>query len=247
MGDYSLLGHPHSDAPPPYDLCPYFPTVYFNQDGEPYLGGPGDIPDAIIHQIVPSPCNPYIRRFGGGGYRDWGTPDAVHGTIMAAQESGLDITIYSRRPHVRVAGTSRGRPRFLQGSGVSVFVVRELGPLPNGGEICGSSLWGMVVMFGIVYPNPDDRLASIHIFPAEYLVDSTYPGLPAGLSPAQLNHWLPPPPIFILACPVAGVPGLFHTQVAYDISDKEVSEGGGTICSYTLRGRSYSQLLSSAL
>jgi hypothetical protein len=117
--------------------------------------------------------------------------------------------------------------------------------LPEGRKVNGVTMRGMVATFGITFSGTGDESTAYHIFPAEYLVDPAYPGLPRGLSHTETLRWLPPPPTFDFAEPVADCTGLVWARVVFDISMREESEGGGTVAGRTFRGRSYIQLLGS--
>jgi hypothetical protein len=159
---------------------------------------------------------------------------------MAAVEVGEEFTIHCRRPGIQAMGVSRGRARFLCGGGISVFVVREEGLLPKGTECRGIIIPdGMVATIGVAIPYSDDHSLTYHLIPKEWLADPEYPGLPPGLSPMEIEHWLAPPPEFEIGGPSEELPGYFLAIVQHDISDKEVKEGGGTIAKLTVRGRSY--------
>lgn len=247
--------------PPPLDRHPQFPVVFFNPAGEPLLGRPPGTSDTTIYQIVPSDRNPYRLRYGGvephgdtdqegnprrisgDEYRDWDPPETVLSTILDWFEQGVEIVFHPRRQGIRVAGVSRGKSRFLCGGGVHVYVVRELGMLPEGRRVNGVTMCGMVATFGIAFSGTGNESEAYHVFPAEYLVDPAYPGLPRGLSHAETLRWLPPPPTFDAAEPVVDGTGLAWARVEFDISMREEAEGGGTVAGWTFRGRSYIRLL----
>jgi len=193
----------------------------------------------VVVQIVPSPDNPYIKTFGDKGYRDWATPEKALKDLTAWTQAGKDVIIHPRHPRVRAIGVSHGRARFVCGSGMSVFVVQEKGLLPDGTRFGESTLDKMVATIAVSTPNTDRNSATYHLIPAEYLVDPEYPGLPTGLSPSEISHWLAPPPEFHHNLIRSEFPGFYCALVEYDISDKEAEEGGLTILQLTARGRSY--------
>lgn len=225
--------------PPPLDRHPDFPLVCFNEQGDPLLIGPQKYLDLTIHHIVPGGNNPFVRRFGEGDYRNWAPPEAVFQMLEFWRKVGLKVTVHPRRPGVTSAGVSRGKARFLCGGGMTVFVVVEKGLLPVGKKIDGIPLDGMVATLGVAFPNTDNSAATLHIIPAEYLVDPPLPALPRKLSPAQLQKRLPPPPEFYRSDKRAEYPGFYFAFVSFDISEKEEEEGGGSIGSVTVRGSSY--------
>jgi hypothetical protein len=243
--------------PPPFDRDPKFPEVYFTPSGEPVLGRPTGPSDTTIYQIVPTDSNPYAKRYGGGRsamhisgevldrrlcsneYRDWDPPEVVLETIQEWSNLGVEIIFHPRLPGIRVSGVSRGKSRFLCGGGVYVYVVRELGMLPEGGEVNGVTMDKMVATFGVAFPGSGDQSMAYHIFPSEYLVDPAFPGLPGGLPYSEVLRWLPPPPTFGPDLPVTGGMGLVRSRVEFDVSVQEESEAGGTMMGYTTRGRSY--------
>ena len=112
---------------------------------------------------------------------------------------------------------------------MSVFVVQEKGCLPDKTIFHAATLDMMVVMVGVSIPSLDTNSIAYHLIPAEYLTDPIYPGLPPGLSPQELCHWLAPPPMFYLGPSSQKFPGYHQAMVMYDISDKEDAEGRGTI------------------
>jgi len=227
-------------APPPFDRCNDFPRIIFDKGGVPHVGKPGGIPRPVVVQIVPSTDNPYIQTFGDKGYRDWATPEETLKDLTAWAQAGKDVIIHPQRhPGVHAIGVSHGRARFICGSGMSVFVVQEKGPLPDGTKFGESTLDKMVAAIAISTPSTDRNSATYHLIPAEYLTDPEYPGLPAGLSPSEIHHWLAPPPEFHHNVIRSEFPGFYHALVEYDISDKEAEEGGLTILQLTTRGRSY--------
>jgi hypothetical protein len=243
--------------PPPFDRDPKFPAVYFTLSGEPVLGQPTGSSDTTIYQIVPSDSNPYSRRYGGvnpttqtsgevldrrlrsNEYRDWDPPEVVLETVQDWFDLGVEIVFHPRRPGICVSGVSRGKSRFLCGGGVYVYVVRELGMLPEGGKVNGVTMERMVATFGVAFPGSGNQSTAYHIFPSEYLVDPALPGLPGGLSYFETLRWLPPPPLFGRDLPVADGKGLVRSRVEFDVSVQEESEAGGTVMGLTLRGRSY--------
>ena len=229
--------------PPPFDRHPGFQAVYFDRAGNPLLGPPPQGRNAAsmptIHCIVPDPSNLYTHRFGVGNLRDWDTPPQVQNTIESWYELGMEVTIHSRNPRARVAGVSQGKAHFLCGSGISLFIIRELGLLPEEKITCGVVMHRMVVTLAVGFPNPEDLPASYHIVLAEYLMDPPLPGLPLGLTLDELRHWIPPPPEFSRGQQVPGNPGLSYARVVNEISEKEMEEGGGTLFCFTLRGASY--------
>ena len=230
------------DLPPPLDRNPLFPPVCFTSGGEPVLVGPSlGVGNMVVH-IVPHPDSPYSRRFGVGGYRGWNTPEETLELVEAWAGSGRDVVVHPRRPGVQVTGESRGFARFVIGAGISLFVVREVGFLPDGARLGGEVLTGMIATLGVAVPGSGDRFLEYHLVPAEYLIDPYLPGMPPDLSREDLIYHLPPPPIFCRGRPVAGVPGLYHSLVGFGVSEREADEGSRTFSGQTLRGGSYRML-----
>ena len=225
--------------PPPLDHHPDFPEVFFDPAGEPLLAGPQRLIDSTVFQIVPGPENPYIFRFGAGMFRNWETPDGAFDLVRAWFRGGREVVIHPRRDGVQAAGESRGYGRFVIGGGVSVFVAHEFGLLPDGVELGGVTLNRMVATFGVVFPNPEDRSATYHVIPAEYLVDPVLPGLPPGLSWYDLMYRLPPPPVFKRGRCTRDSPDFVHAVVEVAVSVEELDEGASTGSGDILRGRSY--------
>ena len=235
---------PHDvGLPPPLDRT-RFPNVRFGPGGYPLLGSP-DEPlhprsTSVIYQVVPSPSNPFALHFGEGEYRDWDSPEAVARTVEDAYDLGFSIVFHRRNPHIRVAGVSRGKARFLVGGGVTFFAAREVGLLPHDRSVFGLYHHEMVVVYGAVFPCPDGITDSYHVFPKEFLMDPAFPGLPPGLAPSEVTRWLAPPPRFYPGRPVAGHPGTYFARIFHGVSEKEaMEEDGGTYFQYTRRGLSY--------
>jgi hypothetical protein len=173
------------------------------------------------------------------------SPEFVVGAIRDWVSRGLGIEDHQRRPNVRVTGVSRGKARFVLGGGVSVFVVLELGKLPEGVQVLGKPVGGKVVAFGVnLYGVGAGYRTSMHVFPAEYLADPPLPGLPDGLAYDVLYDLLAPPPIFSRGLTVIGSPSYVYARVNNDVSRLEAREGGGGgLGGVLVRGRSYLRLL----
>ena len=103
--------------------------------------------------------------------------------------------------------------RFLCGGGMSLFVVREVGALPDGFRFCGHRLRKMVVVFGVIFPDPDGLSEGYHLVPAEYLVDPPLSGLPVGSTLVQARRSFLPLPRYSVGEPVSGMSGLHHSLV----------------------------------
>ena len=236
MGDGSV-GYVSCHPPSPPSQAPDSLAVRFGPYGEPHFNLPWVVRGSTIFQFVPSSANPYIHSFGEGGFRDWDSPTSVYDTVCTWHEFGLEVVVHSRQPVSQVVGVSHGRARFLCGGGVSLFVARELGLLPDGvrfGE--GAPLHRMVAVFGVVTPNPGLRPATYHILPAEYLVDPAVSGLPADLPLSQVYCQLPPPPLFpFLGVPNGGSPPHFSTT-GQGASRREGPEKGGPFHRYLVWG-----------
>lgn len=236
-----MLNATYLSPPPPFDRFPDFPCVFFEHRGIPHVGRPGGIPDPIIIQIVPTPCNPYAQVFGEGGYRDWSSPEKTLQDLIRWEASGKAVVTHPRRPEARVFGISHGKARFVCGYGMSVYVVREVGLLPDRAVFGGSIQDRMIVALAITVPMPRRDSVAYHLIPAEYLADPDFPGLPAGLSPSEVRHWLADPPLFERCQFQSSVyAGYYPALVHFDISRKEEEEGGSTVCTLTMRGPSYS-------
>ena len=227
--------------PPPLDRHPDFPMVGFDRFGNPYLGGPG-VEGPLVCQIVPDEANPYLRHFGAGFGRDWDDPESVFLTVRDWCDLGFDVVVHPRRPGVEVAGSGHGISRFLCGGGLSVFIVRELGPLPDGESFRGVTLRGMAVVLGVATPSWGDFSPSYHILPVEYLFDPALPGLPYGLSGPDLKYWLPPPLVFSPGEPTGVEFPSSYAVIDFDLSEQEYRDGGGAVTTSLLRGRSYLSL-----
>ncbi|KAF9780848.1 hypothetical protein BJ322DRAFT_1023561 [Thelephora terrestris] len=216
--DYHLGRVVHDALPPPLDRCPEFPEVYFNRLGEPYLWGAPDVVNNTVFQIVPDGANP----------RGWILGRTWWCTLIAL--------VSGRRVKVAVS------PALLWGGGLSLFVVREVGKVPEGARLGGECVGGMVVVYGVEFSGPVVRKACYHLIPADYLVDPDLPGLPSGLSREELLYRLAPPPVFGRGEVVWGSSDLFHSRVHVEVSLEEWDEGANTFPGVTLRGDSYRAL-----
>lgn len=225
--------------PPPYDRNPDFPVVVFDPTDRPLLVGASS---NTVVQVVPSPRNQYVRLHGTGGYRNWTSPGNVALMVWGWIAAGLSMEVHERQADARVIGVSRGLARFVCGGGVAVFVTQEFGKLPDGEEVRGVSVGGMVVTVGVDLREPAESLSGLHIFPPEYLVDPHHPGLPAGLSRLEEREWLAPPPFFYHGEAVEGDPGHYFARIHHEVSERECREGGGKRGEYTFRGPSYATL-----
>ena len=226
--------------PPPLDRHPEFPLVAFDFAGNPYLGGTEGIFVPLVCQIVVPESHPYVKYFGEGSNREWDSAENVYSTVRDWYDLGLDVVVHPRRPGVKVAGFSYGRSRFLCGAGFSVFVVRELGPLPDGVEFGSGPLTDMVAVVGVTTPRwGGDYPISYQIFPREYIVDPALPGLPRGLTGEALERQLPPPPVFSPCTPVGGKVPCYYARIWFELSEQEYLDGGGAIGFTYVRGRSY--------
>lgn len=185
------------DLPPPLDRSPQFPPVYFTPQGEPILVNPPLDNRPTVIQVVPHPNSPYSRQFGAGGYRGWNTLGETLDLVEAWASSGSDVVIHPRCEGVWAMGESRGFARFVIGMGLSLFVVREVGLLPDGARLGGESLTGMITTLGVTFPGPEDQYLEYHLIPAEYLIDPYLSGMPSGLTQEGLIYHLPPPPGFL--------------------------------------------------
>ena len=230
------------DLPPPLDRSPQFPPVYFTPQGEPVLVDPPLDNRPTVIQVVPHPNSPYSRQFGAGGYRGWNTPGETLDLIEAWASSGSDVVIHPRCEGVRAMGESRGFARFVIRMGLSLFVVREVGLLPDGARLGGESLTGMIATLGVTFPGPEDQYLEYHLIPVEYLIDPYLSGMPSGLTQEGLIYHLPPPPVFCRGRPVVGVPDLYHSLVWVSVSECEVEEGSCSLSGWTVRGSSYQVL-----
>jgi hypothetical protein len=240
--DYHLGRVVHDALPPPLDRCPEFPEVYFNRLGEPYLWGAPDVVNNTVFQIVPDGANPYVVRFGTGDYREWDPPEVTFEFVKAWLDLGKDVVVHPYRAGIGAAGESRGFSRFVVGGGLSLFVVREVGKVPEGARLGGECVGGMVVVYGVEFSGPVVRKACYHLIPADYLVDPDLPGLPSGLSREELLYRLAPPPVFGRGEVVWGSSDLFHSRVHVEVSLEEWDEGANTFPGVTLRGDSYRAL-----
>ena len=228
--------------PPPYDLDPSFPTVFFDLDGMPSLC---NVSEFVICHIVPTPDNRFIKSFGAGEFRRWSSPEAVAGIVRGWVIRGLDVVDYPYRANVRVTGVSRGKARFVLGGGIAAFVVQELGEILEGVRVSGRSVGGKIATLGVsLYGIGAGTRLAVHIFPPEFVADPALPGLSDGLSYDALCDVLAPPPLFSRGLTVEGSPSYAYARVHNFVSAREVREGGGGgLGDVLVRGRSYRELM----
>lgn len=231
------------DLPPPLDRCPDFPTVCFSPGGYPVLlqarADAKPTTDTTVFQIVPGEENPFVQAYGAGFPRNWEHPQTIQDILNEWSDLEAEIVLHERHPDVRPQGISGGKARFLCGAGMAVFVIKELGLIPDGTMCGGIALHRMVATFGAEFPDPGWINATYHIFPAEYLVDPSLPGIPAGLTLQDALRWVPPPPEFNRGPPVTHAPKLSYAYITHDSSEVEIDEGGGSLLDRTLRTSSY--------
>lgn len=232
-------------VPPPFDLCPDFPTIFFDRFGIPHPGLPNERPNVAV-QIVPPPDNPYARRFGFKS-NGWQHPAAVVAYLLEWLEAGGEIVIHDYHPGVQVTGIGRGMPRFLRGGGFSLFIGGELGLLPDGFTINESMVTGMVATFAVSIPDggrpPSLEDAAFHLIPSAYLCDPVYPGLQGEVGPDRPHYELPPPPEFRPAAVNCPYQGFSYAEVTVGLSLRELEEDGVEVDNHLFRGRSYRHLM----
>jgi len=213
------------EGSPPSPQLPAFPAVFFRRSGEAIIGPSADTSDSTIFQIVPSRDNPYIHFYGVGSCREWASPSRICDAINILHRCGVCFAIHPRHLGVRVAGVSHGLPRFLCGAGFSMFVYRELGPLPDGMVVGGEAMVSMVLVFGVILPEPAGPLITLHILPAECLVDPTSPGLPPGFPLFEGLYLYPPLPVFSPIRPFGVGDRTVLARVDYGVSELELAAG----------------------
>jgi len=136
---------------------------------------------------------------------------------------------------------SHGVLWFICGGGVVVFVIQELSVLPDGIEVEGRQVAGMVAALRVPFPNASGGggTSAVHIFPEEYLADPVLPRLLAGLTHVEEAFFLPPPPLFLPAGVIDVETGLQLARVDYRVSEWEHQEGGGILFGFIFQGRLY--------
>ena len=232
------------DLLPPFDLSPNFPNILFDKYGVPHPGSPGGIHNAVV-QIVPDKRNWYAQNFGRKCRIDWTTPEGTIKFMEDCFRNGRRVEFHARKPGIQTFGTGRGKARFIVGGGISIFVRREIGPLPDSIMINGNVEKGMVATLGVSipkkggFPDPNDSAVACHLIPIEYLADQIYPGLPLVLSPRQMWYWLPPPPRFTPGSSCKERRGFWHANVTIYMSKKEDDEDGHEILFNLMRGSAY--------
>ena len=183
----------------------------------------------IIVQIVPDSGNWFVEHFTLSCVPEgWVEPEAAYQNVRDWQASDWRVVIHARRPGVQVSGIGRGRPRFLRGGGISLFIGEEIGLLPDDVVVDGVRLTQMVAVFGVSIPDsgvlPAFSDAAVHIVPAEYLRDPEYPSpLQPSVSFDDDFH-LPPPPTFRPGRPSSLFPGYTSAEVHLSMSGFEEGE-----------------------
>ena len=228
----------HEYPPPPLDDSPDFPLTCFTRDGVPHFSNFEGAESTIV-QIVPCTSNPYVRRHCDTDCRPWAKPAAVLRQFENWLSLDFPVVLHPDRPEVRVLGVGRGRSRFLCGAGISIFIIQEGGVFPTGSEYGGVSLDGYVAVLGVAVPSTKHSPTIWYLLPLRYLSDPVLPGLPVGLTPYELLTYLPPAPVFSLGPPVLYNTGYYRAMVSYDVSERELAEGGGSMLGLSVRGQSY--------
>ena len=212
-------------------------------------GGIGDDPNGLaVHQIVLWGDNLYVQYFGGwvsAGDGRWEAPEDTWYNLATWVGAGGRVVVHHRHPRGQVVRDGWGRSRFLYGGGMQLFMVREMGTLPEGVEVGGQRVGGMAMVWGVEFPLRPDSIATYHLVPPEYLMDLPYPGLPSWVSLIKELCWIPPPPVFSLGDPVWGCLDLAQAQVGHSISIREAEEedGGPIQVDVVRRGDSYMRLV----
>ena len=64
-------------VPPPFNHSPQFPVIAFDNEDVPHLSVVGEVIYSVVAQIIPTPCNRYVERYGFGPCRTWATAAEV--------------------------------------------------------------------------------------------------------------------------------------------------------------------------
>lgn len=209
----------------------------------------GEDPDTlVVHQIVPWRNNPYVQFFRGwesAGDGCWEVPEDTLYDLAIWVEAGGGVVVHHRWPQAPVVGDGQGKPRFLYGGGMRLFVAREMGVLPSGVVVRGQVVGGMALVWGVEFPLGLGSMATYHLVPPWYLMDLPYPGLPSWVSLYEEFRWLLLLPVFSPGDSIWGRPDLVQVQVGHSVSIKEVEEEeGGVVLVGVLRcSNSYLRLV----
>ena len=233
------------DLPPPFNLCPEYPYIYFDRFGVPR-------PDVaawesqMVVQVVPAPGNPYIQRFDLR--RDgWEGSDAAARYLRSWQEVSGEVFVHVRQEGVRTTGIGRDQARFLCGEEYTLFIGGEIGLLPRGVAVEGTDVSGMVVVFAVFVPAdgklPEIKDVAIHLLPREYLWDPPYPGFRGLNGCAGVRYELPPPPEFSPGDSGCPYPGFTFAKVLVGLSLMEKDGDSLEVDCQLLRGGCYRRLM----
>ena len=217
-------------APSPLNEFPDFPNIIFRHvDDSPRVGAPGEIVYPIIAQVVPDMNNKYVIKFRDTEPITWPGAWQMYRALVAWSFCGGEIVIHPRAEGIRVVGISRGRPRFVVGTGISIFVQQVVGPVPDDVRFGPVVTQNMVVVLACEVPDLDSASLTYHLLPAEYVSDPPLPKFLCGGSPSVLAYWLPPPPVFSQDSPHWGNIRYRYARVQAGISAGEWAEGGRVV------------------
>lgn len=217
--------------PPPMDLCLWFPPVLFDRHVVPHLESPVGPSAGIVAQIVPSGDNPYALAYGYHHTQVWSPSRSVAVALDRWLARGGEVTTYHPlgEPDLLI-GQGRGYSRFLCGQGLSLYIVEELGPVPNGYMVGGRMCVGMYAVYGVTASGPAGYRSrhplSFHVIPGWLIGDPTYPGIPRGLPPSIAHALVGYPPEFLLGPESVEFPGYRFAQVRVRLSDEEFFADG---------------------
>ena len=228
--------------PPPYDRSSWFPVVAFDSGDMPHLGVFGEVVDPAVVQIVPTPCNRYAGFYGFGPCGTWVTVTEVSRHVGLWIGLGQEVQVHRRWRGVRAVGCGSGFRRFLIGGGISLYIVRELGPLPRKMKVQGETLERYAAVLGYQVPGFSRGPPVCHLVPREFLEDPPLPGLPETVDVTERLHWTPPPPLFRAVDVYWPGSGYRYAVVVVGLSGQERLEGGRIVSGLVIRGLSYSVL-----
>ena len=232
--------------PPPFDLSPGFPCLAFGDEDVPYLGEPGEAinaVDAVVAHIVPTPDNRYASAYGFGFWGPQESPAEVQQVLETWIGDGKEVVVHQAQDGVKVVGCGSGFSRFLVGWGISIFIIREVRPVPNGMKVKGTTLNGSVAVLRCRVTCSAGSVPVYHLLPKEYLADPPLPGLPANVSAEDFERLVPPPPPFRVGTTFWPGSKYHHAIVIVGLSMQERREGGKiTPCGTVKRGRTYAVL-----
>ena len=230
-------------VPPPFNRNPRFPVIAFDNEDVPHLGVVGEVVYSVVAQVVPTPCNRYVERYGFGPCGTWAISTEVMDYVGDCLRTGKGVVIHQRWRGVHPVGIGGGFCRFMIGGGLSLYIVEEIGLLPPKVEVGGERLNRYAAVLGYEVPSSSRGPPVCHLVLREYLADPPLFGVPAILAEAlEYSYWIPPPPLFRAVGSRWEGSGYRHAMLVVGLSGRERREGGSINAGRVRRGWSYREL-----